>query len=196
LESRYPKSNDWVRKHLGGLDVEPLQKWIGDASVQKKTTSVKTRKEFWEENWRLTDDLRLILLDLREAFDLPARLTASTRGADALAIELATAAIHAADPSSLNQDGKNLLQHRDWREGKPRGISLTDVVVPVLDNLLATALEGGAGQVSGHEKTDGLPGREIGRHAVDDLFDEQVHRYTNTAPSHPRTAVKSAWKLG
>ena len=194
----YPKSNDWVRKHLGRLDGDALQKWIGDASVQKNTTSVKTRKEFWEENWRLTDDLRLILWNyLREAFDLPARLTASTRGADALAIELAAAAMHAADPPSLNQDGKNLLQHSDWREGKPRDISLTDVVVPVLDNLLATALEGGAGQVSGHEKTDGLPGREIGRqHAVDDLFEEQVHRYTNTAPSHPRTAVKSAWKLG
>jgi len=187
-----------VRKHLGRLDGDALQKWIGDASVQKNTTSVKTRKEFWEENWRLTDDLRLILWNyLREAFDLPARLTASTRGADALAIELAAAAMHAADPPSLNQDGKNLLQHSDWREGKPRDISLTDVVVPVLDNLLATALEGGAGQVSGHEKTDGLPGREIGRqHAVDDLFEEQVHRYTNTAPSHPRTAVKSAWKLG
>ena len=157
----YPNSKHWVRKHLGRRDVDALQKCIGDASVQKKTTSVKTRKEFWEENWRLTDDLRLILwIYLREAFDLPGRLTASTRGADALAIELAAAAIHAADPPSLNQDGKKLLQHWDWREG-PRGISLTDVVVPMLDNLLAIALEGGAGQVSGHEKTDGLPGREM-----------------------------------
>ena len=55
--------------------------------------------------------------------------------------------------------------------------------------------EQGREEVPGHEKTNGLPGREIGRqHAADDLFEDE--RYTNTAPSHPRTAVKSAWKLG
>ena len=34
-----------------------------------------------------------------------------------------------------------------------------------------------------HEKTDGLPGREIARqHAVDDLFEEQVHEHRAELP--------------
>ena len=151
LQQLYSKARDWARKHLGRLDVDAFQKWLGDASVQEETASVTTRKEFWEADRRLTDDLRLILwIYLREAFDLPARLTVSTRGADALATELAAAAIHAADPPSLIQDGKDLLQHWGWIKGKrykPRCISLTDVVVPVLDDLIAKALKDGAGQM-------------------------------------------------
>jgi hypothetical protein len=152
LEQLYSKSRDWVRKHLGRLDVDAFQKWLGDASVQKETASVTTRKEFWETDRRLTDnDPRLILwIYLREAFDLSPRLTVSARGADALATELAAAAIHAADPPSLIQHGKDLLQHWGWIKGKrykPCCISLTDVVVPVLDDLIATALKDGAGQM-------------------------------------------------
>lgn len=110
---------------------------------------MEIRRDDWKNNQQLTpNDLRLILwIYLREAFDLPARLTVSTRGADALATELAAAAIHAADPPSLFQNGKDILQHWGWIEGKRRCISLTDVVVPVLDDLIATALKDGAGQM-------------------------------------------------
>ena len=39
------------------------------------------------------------------------------------------------------------------------------------------AFRGGREEVQRHEKTDGLPGREVGRqHAVDDLFEEHEHR--------------------
>jgi len=63
-----------------------------------------------------------------------------------------------------------------------------------LSVLRLLAFRGGREEVQRHEKTDGLPGREVGRqHAVDD---PSRSRYTNTAPSYPRTAVKSAWKLG
>ncbi|MGH8468875.1 MAG: hypothetical protein ACREVY_07830 [Gammaproteobacteria bacterium] len=149
LEQLYSKSSDWVCKHLGRLDVDALQKWMGDASVREETASVETRRDDWKNNQPLTpNDLRLILwIYLREAFDLPARLTVSTRGADALATELAAAAIHAADPPSLIQNGKDILQHWGWIEGKRRCITLTDVVVPVLDDLIATALKDGAGQM-------------------------------------------------
>ncbi len=149
LEQLYSKSSDWVRNGLRWLDVGTLQKWLGDANVQEETASLRTQMTFWLEKCLLTDnDLRLILwIYLREAFDLPARLTVSTRGADVLATELAAAAIHAADPPSLIQDGKNLLQR--WRliKGNPRCISLADVVLPVLDDLITTALKDGAGQM-------------------------------------------------
>ncbi|MGH8521563.1 MAG: hypothetical protein ACREU9_09145, partial [Gammaproteobacteria bacterium] len=149
LEQLYSKSTDWVRNGLRWLDVDTLQKWLGDANVQEETASLQTQMTFWLENCPLADkDLRLILwIYLREAFDLPARLTVSTRGADALATELAAAAIHAADPPSLIQDGKNLLQRWGLIEGKPRYASLADVVLPVLDDLVATALKDGAGQM-------------------------------------------------
>ncbi|MDQ3777060.1 MAG: hypothetical protein M3461_23260 [Pseudomonadota bacterium] len=98
LQQYYSKAWDWARTHLGRLDVDAFQKWLGNASVQKETASVTTRKESWEADRQLTDnDLRLILwIYLREAFDLRARLTVSMRGADVLATELAAAAIHLA----------------------------------------------------------------------------------------------------
>ena len=43
--------------------------------------------------------------------------------------------------------------------------------------------EQGREEVSRHEKTDGLPGREIGRQqAVDDLFEEQVYEHRAEPP--------------
>ena len=43
--------------------------------------------------------------------------------------------------------------------------------------------EQGREEVPRHEKTDGLPGGEIGRqHAVDDLFEEQVHEHRAEPP--------------
>ncbi|MCI0628333.1 MAG: hypothetical protein L0387_42895, partial [Acidobacteria bacterium] len=151
LEQLYSQSSNWVRNGFRWLGVDALQKWLGDANVQEETASLQTQMTFWQDKEKCLledDDLRLILwIYLREAFDLPARLTVSTRGADTLATELAATAIHAADPPSLIQDGKNLLQHWGWIEKKPHCISLTDVVVPVLDDLMATALKDGAGQM-------------------------------------------------
>ncbi|MGH8478398.1 MAG: fibronectin type III-like domain-contianing protein [Gammaproteobacteria bacterium] len=56
--------------------------------------------------------------------------------------------------------------------------------------------EQGREEVPRHEKTDGLPGREIGRqHAVDDLFEDQVHdsagRITRAVWLESRTATCS-----
>ena len=140
LEQLYSQSSDWLRNAF---------QWLGDANVQEETASLQTQMTFWLQKCRLTDnDLRLILwIYLREAFALPARLTVSTRGADALATELAAAAIHAADPPSLIEDAKDLFQHWGWIEGKRRCITLTDVVLPVLDELMATALKEGDGQM-------------------------------------------------
>ena len=151
LEQLYSKSSDWMRNGLRWLDVDALQKWLGDANAQEGTASLQTQMRFWQDKEKCLledNDLRLILwIYLREAFDLPARLTVSTRGADALATELAAAAIHAADPPSLIQNGKDILQHWGWIGGKRRCITLTEVVLPVLDDLIATALKGGAGQM-------------------------------------------------
>lgn len=139
IEQLYSKSSNWVRNTLRRPDVDAEQE--ATASLQKQMT-------FWQKNTLADNDLQLMLwIYLREAFDLPARLTVSTRGADALATELAAAAIHAADPPSLIQDGEGLLQRWGWIEGKQRCITLTDIVLPVLDDLMATALKDGLGQM-------------------------------------------------
>lgn len=139
IEQIYLKSSNWVRNTLRRPDVD---------AVQEGTESLQTQMTFWLKNSLTDNDLRLILwIYLREAFDLPARLTVSTRGADALATELAAAAVYVADPPSLIQDGKGLLQHWGWIEGKQRCITLTDIVLPVLDDLVVTVLKEGAGQM-------------------------------------------------
>jgi len=52
-----------------------------------------------------------------------------------------------------------------------------------LSVLRLLAFRGGREEVQRHEKTDGLPGREVGRqHAVDDLFEEQVHEHRAEPP--------------
>ena len=58
---------------------------------------VETRMAFWLGSKIGDDALRLILwIYLRKAFGVPAKLSVSMRGAEALAVELAAAAIHAA----------------------------------------------------------------------------------------------------
>jgi len=52
-----------------------------------------------------------------------------------------------------------------------------------LSVLRLLAFRGGREEVQRHEKTDGLPGREVGRqHAVDDPFEEQVHEHRAELP--------------
>jgi hypothetical protein len=56
-----------------------------------------------------------------------------------------------------------------------------------LSVLRMLGFRGGCEEVQRHEKTDGLPGREVGRQpAVDDLFKEQVHEHRAELPEDLR----------
>ncbi|MGH8472245.1 MAG: hypothetical protein ACREVJ_07305, partial [Gammaproteobacteria bacterium] len=109
-------ASDWVERKLS------------DREVRATARSVETRMTEWHGSPFSDDELRLTLwIYLRDALGLPPRLTRSTRGARALAEEVAAAAIHAADPPSCT--------------------TLADVVQPVLQELIEAALKEGAGQM-------------------------------------------------
>ena len=135
LEQLWGKANHWLLNRL-------------ESEVQTATTSVQMEVAFWQNSAFQDNDLRLILLiHLREAFELPARLSISMRGAKAIATELTAAAIHATDPPGLAREGKNLLRRWGWAEEDSRCTTFTDIVVPVLQELLHSALDSGAGQI-------------------------------------------------
>ena len=136
LSERYAEIAKVVRKHIHKDD------------VRESAASVQSRMSLWLGSSLVDDDLRLVLwILLREAFHLPPRLTVSKRGAEVLATELAAAAVHAADPPGLLSSGKQLLSGWGWIEGEKRCVSLADIVLPVLHDLMATALKEGDGQM-------------------------------------------------
>lgn len=138
LEQIYRQVGNEVRRRLGKED------------VQESTASVQTRMAFWLVSKLSDNDLRLILwIYLRDAFGLPARLSVSMRGAERLADDLAAAAIHAVDPPGIIRAGKDLMQRWGWMDGKKHSVTLSDVVLAVLEELLSAALKDGAGQMNG-----------------------------------------------
>jgi hypothetical protein len=140
LQQIYSQISDWIQERLG------------DEEIRQTAASVQTRMSCWFDSQLSDGELRLALwIYLREAFGLPARLSVSTRGAEALATELAAAAIHAADPPDLLRKGKDLLESWGRSEGDKRSVTLADVVLPVLHELMSAALEG-AGQMDPAEQ--------------------------------------------
>jgi len=127
---------------------DAVKRQINSAEIEQTARSVESRMAFWHD-CKLSDaELRLTLwIYLRDAFDLEPRLTRSTRGAEALACELTAAAVRAADPPNLIRTAKNLLDKVGWLKDDRRMLTLTDVVQPVLNELMAAALGEGAGQM-------------------------------------------------
>lgn len=130
------QAGNWVSRKFGGAELE------------QAVLSVETRMAFWRDSTLSDDDLRLTLwIYLREAFGLAPRLTLSTRGAEALAVELAAAAIHVADPPDAGCAIKDQLAQWGWHEGDRRYTSLADVVQPVLRELMSAAFADGASRM-------------------------------------------------
>ena len=105
---------------------------------------LESRVEYWNQSAYEDDTLRLLLwIRLREALHLPARLSASMRGTQGLGDDVAAALIHALDPPSLIKAGRRWLHKKEWLDKGVPALSLEDIVVPVLDELLEEALQGG-----------------------------------------------------
>jgi hypothetical protein len=123
LEEIYRDVSQWVSK---------LANW----DVREAAEIVDTRLSFWLDS-RLSDqELRLVLwIYLREAFELPARLSVSTRGAEAMAAELAAAAVRASDAM-----------------GKVQHATLAELVSAVVNELLSVALDASRGQLDDASK--------------------------------------------
>lgn len=104
---------------------------------------IESRRDYWHDSTHSDEMLRLILwICLREALQLPARLSATTRGSRHLADDVAAALIHALDPPNTLKSSKRWLHKQGWLDQDTPAITLADVVVPVLDELLANSLGG------------------------------------------------------
>ena len=115
-------------------------------SPEQAAKELRSRVEDWNRSPYHNDVLRLLLwIRLREALHLPPRLSASMRGTQGLADDVAAALINALDPPGLIKSGRRWLHKKEWLEQGVPALTLEDIVVPVLDELLEENLQRGGG---------------------------------------------------
>tara|TARA_R110001599_G_scaffold351706_2_gene584325 strand:+ start:6690 stop:9200 length:2511 start_codon:yes stop_codon:yes gene_type:complete len=130
---------------LAGKAGAQLSKLKG-ASVED-ASSLLARQQFWLESTWSDDTLRVALyLRLRAALDLAPRLSATLRGCHGLADDLTARLIHVLDPPGVMKTGKGWLRAKGWLAEGERATTLADVVMPVLDEIMADALQEHADQ--------------------------------------------------
>lgn len=104
---------------------------------------IESQRDFWINSKHSDEMLRLILwIRIRESLHLPARLSITTRGNRQLADDVTAALIHALDPPNMLKSSKRWLHKKGWLDQNTPAITLADIVVPVLDELLAHSLIG------------------------------------------------------
>ncbi len=111
--------------------------------VDESAKDIRSRMSYWMGNEKFSDsELRLLLwIYLRRAFDLPPRVVVSLSGAEHLADDMASALIHTQDPPAASKSTKRWLHKKGWlNENKP-ALTLVDIVLPVLDELLIEAID-------------------------------------------------------
>ena len=118
-----------------------LDRWrnkIRDDDAQQ----IIDRQKVWELSHWSDDSLRVALhIRLRTALGLPPRISGTLRGCQGLADDLTARLIHVLDPPSLVKTGKGWLRDKGWlADGEP-ATTLADVVMPVLDEVMADALK-------------------------------------------------------
>ena len=113
---------------------------LGNSDIRDAASSVQSRMQYWLQSEHHVNELRLILwIYLREAFDLDARLTISSRGSDRLVDDLAAAAIAIVIPQSSDQQVSS-------------PVTLAALVRKVLEELLSAAFVEGAGQMGAADR--------------------------------------------
>lgn len=130
------------------------KKRLNDAVDQKQTeqavASIQSRITHWRDSPLTDEDLRLALwIYLREAFALAPKLAVSDRTARSAADDLVAAIIHHVDPppgliSAVTDRAREILGRSASRRHRA---AFSDVALPVIDDLLATAFTAGAGEL-------------------------------------------------
>lgn len=105
---------------------------LDEAERELRSSVNRWKASPWEDH-----DLRFILwARLRETMGLPPRLSATRRGCSHLADDLSARLIHFIDPPNLAKPAKRWLYQKGWLKKDEQAVSLGDIVLPVLDELL------------------------------------------------------------
>lgn len=122
--------------------------------IASATASVQLGMEAWLSSEKSDDYLRLLLwIYIREALGIPARLSVSNRGMELLADDVTPAAIRVVDPvDGLLEQGKKWLCLGE--DEARHAVTLSDIVNPVLEELIETALNAVDSPVSEKEQAE------------------------------------------
>jgi hypothetical protein len=111
--------------------------------VDESVQDIRSRMYYWIESHYSDSELRLFLwIYLRRAFDLPPKVAVSLAGAVHLADDMASALIHTQDPPGASKSTKRWLYKKGWLDVDQPALTLVDIVLPVLDELLLEATDG------------------------------------------------------
>ena len=113
---------------------------LSGAEVSKVAVEVEDARDHWINSAYTDHDLRLLLwIRLRDGLGLPARFSGTLRGCSQLADDLTAGLITALDPPEMVKSGKRWLRKREWLNADEQALTLEDIVLPVLDELLEGA---------------------------------------------------------
>ena len=99
---------------------------------------LEDQRRRWEASGHSDEELRVALyVRLRYALNLPVRLSATRSGCSHLADDIVARLIHLLDPPGLVKSGKGWLRESGWINEDEEALTLADVVVPILDEMLA-----------------------------------------------------------
>lgn len=105
--------------------------------IQQDAREIGKRQAHWLHGAHSDDMLRLLLwIRLRDALGLPAELTTTHRGCHYLADDMVARLLQVLDPPSLKKSSRRLLNKLGRKQESGHSSTLSDVVVPVLDELL------------------------------------------------------------
>lgn len=136
--------------------------------VQKEARELGERQVYWRDSAHSDDMLRLLLwARLRDALGLPPRMTTTWRGCGYLADDMAAKLIHVLDPPGMVKSSKRWLHKQGWLKKGQQATNLTDIVLPVLDELLERMLE------DEQEPPDRDERRQLLAQAISSLGDEE-----------------------
>lgn len=106
--------------------------------IQQETRELSERQAHWQHSVHSDDMLRLLLwIRLREALDLPAQLTTTRRGCHHLADDMVARLLHVLDSPRQKKSSYRLLQKFGRNKDGGHDTTLSDIVVPIVDELLS-----------------------------------------------------------
>ncbi|MEQ6916024.1 hypothetical protein [Halomonas aquatica] len=106
--------------------------------IQQNAREIGQRQAHWQHSEHSDDMLRLLLwIRLRDALDLPAQLTSTHRGCHYLADDMVARLLQVLDPPNVKKSSRRWLKKLGRKQEGGHTATLSDIVVPVLDELLS-----------------------------------------------------------